>query len=148
MVNNNVFSEIFPNILSYGEQAASDQVEAKTEDANKCRQCGLKFLSYNQLMKHLNQMGHKSLSYCNVCKKKFTNKYTLKAHKEQVHSSETSFAHTKCEKKFTSKISFEEQMHSSKTPFACTTCGQRFKDRERWRRHEANEALHQRLERL
>ena len=143
--------EIFSNILSYGEQVASDQVEAKTEDANKCRQCGLKFLSYNQLRKHLKQMGHKSLTDCNVCKKKFTNKYTLKGHKEQVHGSETSFAHTKCEKKFTSKISLkslEEQMHSSKTPFACTKCGQRFKGKERWRRHEANEALHQRLERL
>jgi len=113
--------EIFPNILSYREQAAADHLEVKTDETNKCRQCGLEFRTRYWLMKHLKQLGHKSSTDCDVCKKKFSNKYTLKAHRDRAHSSEL--------------------------PFACIKCGRRFKDRERCSKHQANDALHQRLER-
>jgi len=113
--------EIFPNILSYQEQAAADHLEIKADDAIKCRQCGLEFRTHNQLTKHLKKLGHKSLTDCDVCEKKFSNKYTLKAHRDRAHSSES--------------------------PFACIKCGRRFKDRERCAKHQANDALHQRLER-
>jgi len=114
--------EIFPNILSYQEEAAADHVESKADDTNKCHQCGLEFCTHNQLMKHLKNLGHKSLTDCDACEKKFSNKYTLKAHKVRAHSSEL-------------------------PSFACIKCGRRFKDRERCIKHQANDALHHRLER-
>ena len=114
--------EIFPNILSYQEQAAADHLEVKADETNKCRQCGLEFRTRYWLMKHLKQLGHKSLTDCDVCKKKFSNKYTLKAHRDRAHSTESQFA--------------------------CIKCGRRFKDRERCAKHQANDALHQRLERF
>ena len=114
--------EIFPDILRYEEEAA-DHVEANFEGPdNDCHHCSLKFPTYNQLMKHLKQSAHKSWIHCDVCEKKFTSKYTLKTHKKQAHSSDSLFT--------------------------CTKCGQRFKNRKRCKRHQANDALHQRLKRL
>merc|ERR1712192_129833 len=71
--------EIFPNILSYEEQAASDHVKAKVEEE--------KFTSKYTLKAPEEKVhGSESPLACTKCEKKFTSKVTLKNHKEKVHT--------------------------------------------------------------
>jgi len=110
--------EIFPNILSYEEQAASDHVKAKVEEE--------KFTIKYTLKAPREQVHSSEIPFartkCSGCNKTFKSKYTLKAHVEKVHGSESPLACTKCEKKFTSKVTLKnhkEKVHTALNRSLC-----------------------------
>jgi uncharacterized Zn-finger protein len=74
------------------------------------------------LEEHQKDTGNGYSLTCKICERKFKTKYTLKSH--------------------------EERVHSDNMPFKCSKCDQPFKDEGSCRRHEANNVLHRRLEKI
>ena len=95
--------------------------EVDPRSISRCAACGDEFPSGRELTEHQKATGHGYSLACAICERKFKTKYTLKSH--------------------------EEMVHNDKKPFKCGKCDQRFKDEGSMRRHQANDRLHQRLDR-
>jgi len=95
--------------------------EVDPRSISRCAACGDEFPSGRELTEHQKATGHGYSLACAICERKFKTKYTLKSH--------------------------EESVHNDIKPFKCGKCEQRFKDEGSMRRHQANDRLHQRLDR-
>lgn len=76
---------------------------------------------------------------CDQCGKEFSNVYTLKAHRNQVHEGLKEFACKICNTKFTTKYKLKRHhsgVHSEKRDYHCTTCGHSFKTRDMMVKHQ------------
>jgi len=91
------------------------------KDIIKCVECSDVFDSKKEFSEHQKETGHGYTLSCSVCERKFKTKYTLKSH--------------------------ENVVHSDRMPFKCKKCDQRFKDAGSWKRHQANDDLHRRIDR-
>ena len=80
-----------------------------------------------------------SQAICDQCGKGFSNLYTLRAHKDQVHEGIKAFECEICHLKFATKYKLQRHrlgVHSEKRDFHCEICGHAFKTRDMLIKHQ------------
>lgn len=81
----------------------------------------------------------KTLATCDQCGKRFSNVYTLSAHKNQVHMGIKDFSCNLCDGMFPTKYKLQRHclgVHSEKRDFHCSLCTQSFKTRDQLLKHQ------------
>lgn len=85
------------------------------------------------------EISHQNSAICDSCGKGFSNLYTLRAHKEQVHEGIKTFECDICHLKFATKYKLQRHrlgIHSEKRDFHCEICGHAFKTRDMLIKHQ------------
>uniref|UniRef100_W5U9V0 Gastrula zinc finger protein XlCGF26.1 n=1 Tax=Ictalurus punctatus TaxID=7998 RepID=W5U9V0_ICTPU len=101
-------------------EAEGDQARDQEEPLS-CTYCDQTFTEVPQLASHV--QSHMALFTCEVCRKSFKQKGTLKTHMI-VHQKERPFACGYCIKRFKLKshLKEHERIHTGEKPFSCPVC--------------------------
>ncbi len=78
--------------------------------------------------------------FCPTCNMKFSGKFTLKRHIQNVHENLKLFCCVLCNRSFAAKIHLERHLliHSGEKPFSCSVCLKAFRHKNALKRHFAN----------
>jgi len=101
----------------------------------KCKVCQGEFKNRQALLEHEKISGHYYKYSCRHCGKSFSQKIQVRL-----------FVKSFLERFFTQMKRHEAQLHSSETPYQCSRCDRTFKSEYSWKRHQSNDEVHQKME--